>query len=207
MPTKTYYCNQIDMLEKVGDIVFFSYSGKISLTEELKEPTITKRLAKISAIHKQLLFVNFVAGIDDKEFLSVMVIDCGKILGVSDSLTDDNFFKSSQQRIYATSLGKVGVVVGCDLLVGGSVGNLAENGADFIVHMSKSSLDKKYLRALKAHSVFYPLPIFSAFSDAFCVSCNGFLPRFAGDSLSVELFTTQRIGNMSLKFLAPSFEY
>lgn len=207
MLSKCFFCNQIEQSEKDGDIAFFVFDRKISLSEELKNPLITKRLAQISAKRRLLLFVNFVAEVEEKQFLSVMVIDCGKILGVSDCLTDANFCRSDRQRIYVTGAGKAGVIVGSDLFCAGSVSSLFENGADFIVHMSNFPFDKKILRVLRAHAVFCPLTIFSASNDAFCVSSDGFLPKSCGVSVSAEICRAAEAGSAPTKFAPPSFEY
>lgn len=207
MLRKCFFCNRIEQLEKDGDIAFFVFNGKISLSEELKNPSMTKRLAQISAKRGLLLFVNFVAMVDEKQFLSVMVIDCGKILGVSDCLTDANFCCSDRQRIYVTRAGKAGVIVGSDLFFAGSMSSLFENGADFIVHMSHAPLEKKLFRTLRAHLVFCPLTVFSASNDAFCVSSDGFLPKSCEISISAEISVAGGAGSASTKFASPSFEY
>ncbi len=204
---KCYFCNRMENLEKDGDIAFFVFNGKISLSEELKNPIITKKLAQLSARRNLLLFVNFVAEVEEKQYLSVMVIDCGKILGVSDCLTDTNFSRSSRQRIYSTTVGKAGVIVASDAHFGGSVSSLFENGADFIVHMSDAPLNKKLLRTLKAHAVFCPLTIFSASSDAFCISCDGFLPKPHDVCIPIDISTADEADSFSTIFAPPSFEY
>lgn len=208
MLCKTFFCNNIDQLEEADcDIAFFIFNGKISLSEELKKPSITKRLAQLSYARKLLLFMNFVAEIEDRQYHSVLVIDNGKILGVSDSVTDESYCLSDRQRIYVTHLGKAGVIVGKDVLAADSVRNLFISGADFAVHMSSAPVDNYSLRALKSHSFFYAFTIFSVFNDAFFVSSRGLFPNLPGSKVDAELTAPPREGARLTEFLQPSFEY
>lgn len=92
---------------------------EVDLPKELKgKSDIILRLAKFS-LQKQITVLSHVdASIGDKTYDSVIVIDKGKILGVSDCINPDDkaIVGGSALRCYMTSMGRICVFVGEDIL-------------------------------------------------------------------------------------------
>ncbi len=151
------------------DMAFFIYDKEISLSNELIEPLDTRHLARISQTKSIVLFIHFVALIKDKRFLSVMVIDKGKIIGVSDCLSRSDFCSSNIQRLYLTSQGKIGIVIDKDIFIAESVRSHYINDADYIVFMADQCYNADFARILYAHRVLSQVPIIGVFND--CIYC------------------------------------
>lgn len=92
---------------------------KVDLPSELKgKSDIILRLARFS-LQKQITVLSHIdASIGDKTYDSVIVIDKGKILGVSDCITpkDKRLRGGNAFRCYMTSMGRICVFVGEDIL-------------------------------------------------------------------------------------------
>ena len=150
------------------DFAFFIFNGEISLTEELNQPIIFKQLCKLSKESSIILFFHFVALIENKKYLSVMVIDNGRIIGVSDSITAKEFCSAKRQRIYMTSKIKAGIVVDEDIFHTDSVSSLYQNKADIIIFMTAKAVSERYLKAFYCHKFFNDIDIVAAFGNRLC---------------------------------------
>ncbi len=131
--------------EKIGnpDIIVFGFNGLglVSYKKELSgETEYFSDLAKLS---KQLSSV-VICGCDTDTYgvfrHSCVISDSGKILGVSDmlySVENSEYAPGGNLRVYQTSKGRIGLVVGEDLFFSDVVSTLSVCDAEFIVCIFK----------------------------------------------------------------------
>ena len=133
---------KLDELNKQELILFgFNGLGLVSYKKELGgETEYFQDLAKLS---KQISAV-VVCGCDTDTYgvfrHSAVIADKGKILGVSDmahSFDDSEFVSGGGFRVYDTSAGKIGVIVGEDLLFTETARIMSLCDADLIVCVMK----------------------------------------------------------------------
>ena len=134
-----------EKLQEVSDsdlLVFgFNGLGLVSYKKELSgETEYFHDLAKLS---KQLSAV-VISGCDTDTYgvfrHSAVIADNGKLLGVTDmvhSVDDSEFVAGGNYRVYDTSIGKIGIIVGEDLYFTESATVLALCDADLIVCLAK----------------------------------------------------------------------
>lgn len=189
---------------KDEDFVLIYYEKELSLLDELEKPEITKQFAQYSLDNDLVLLVNFVARINAKKYLSVMVIDKGKIIGVSDCLSMKEFHSSESQRIYTTTQGKIGIVVGDDIFILESIRSLLINDADWIVFVTPKNCSNKYLEVLSAHRIFNEIDILAYFKDDKYLYKKNF--EHSG-KIEFNFEKTNFNKNFIKKFIYPSFEY
>jgi predicted amidohydrolase len=123
-------------------IVFgFNGLGLVSYKKELAGDTeYFSDLAKFSRLTSSVV----ICGCDTDTYgvfrHSAVIADKGKILGVSDmahSFDDSEFVPGGAFRVYETSAGKIGVIVGEDLLITDTAKVMALCDADLIVCVMK----------------------------------------------------------------------
>ena len=134
---------KMDEIDKSDLLVFgFNGLGLVSYKKELSgETEYFHDAAKLS---KQLSSV-VICGCDTDNYgvfrHSALVADKGKILGISDmahSVEGSEFTAGGNFRVYDTSAGKIGVVVGLDLYFPETIRVLALCDADIIVCVFKN---------------------------------------------------------------------
>ncbi|MBR1983459.1 MAG: hypothetical protein IKA12_02100 [Clostridia bacterium] len=138
--------------EKLADLngqelIMFGFNGLglISYKKELAGDT--EYFSDIAKFSKQTSSV-VICGCDTDTYgvfrHSAIIADKGKILGVSDmahSFDDSEFVPGGAFRVYETSVGKIGVIVGEDLMVTDTAKTMALCDADFIVCVMKKIED------------------------------------------------------------------
>ena len=97
----------------------------------MEKPKLTKTLTKLSLDAELILFIYFKAKVKQKTYLSVMVMEKGRILGISDCLSRQDYDSSDNQRIYMLSKGKAGVIVDNDIFYPESARSLFLHNAGF----------------------------------------------------------------------------
>ncbi len=134
-----------EKLAEIGrqKLVLFGYNGLglVSYKKELEGET--EYFHDIARLSNQLSSV-VICGADTDTYgvfrHSVVIADKGKILGVSDmahSIDDSEFVAGGNFRVYDTSLGKIGIIVGEDLFFPESTRVLTLCDADIIVCVLK----------------------------------------------------------------------
>lgn len=103
-----------------GDILVLSpcVAGRVNLPDELKGTSdVLLRLARFSKNKQVIIVAGMTAETANKKYESAVVIDRGKILGVSDCINpkEDGISSGSALRRYATSMGKLCVFAGGDI--------------------------------------------------------------------------------------------
>lgn len=139
------------------DLVVFGFNGLglVSYKKELSGET--EYFQDVAKLSKQLDSV-VISGCDTDTYgvfrHSAVVAEKGKILGVTDmthSVDESEFVAGGSYRVYHTSIGKIGVLVGEDLFFPESSAILSLCDADFIVCIFKkqeNAIPQVVLRAL-----------------------------------------------------------
>lgn len=123
-------------------IVFgFNGLGLVSYKKELAGDT--EYFSDLAKFSKQTSSV-IICGCDTDTYgvfrHSAVIADKGKILGVSDmahSFDDSEFVSGGAFRVYETSVGRIGVIVGEDLFISDTAKIMSLCDADFIVCLMK----------------------------------------------------------------------
>lgn len=148
-----------DSLEKLGnpDITIFGFNGLglVSYKKELSGET--EFFGDVANLSKQLSSV-VISGCDTDTYgifrHSAVIADSGKILGVSDMLystENSEYAPGGNLRVYQTSKGRIGIVIGEDLFFSDIVNTLSVCDAEIIVCIFKeidNSMPKTVIKAL-----------------------------------------------------------
>lgn len=117
-----------------------------------------KRLALYSAQNKLIIIMLFRAKIYKKQYLSAIVIDNGKILGVSDMThrvsAEMLLDRGQAYRIYDTASGVIGVIVGDDIFFPEVARTEVLAGARLLISLSSFRMDNTVAIAVKSASLF-----------------------------------------------------
>ncbi len=125
------------------DLVIFGFNGMglVSYKKELSGET--EYFHDLARLSKQLSCV-VVSGCDTDTYgvfrHSGVIADKGKILGVSDmahSVDESEFVAGGNYRVYETSIGNIGLIIGEDLFFTESSKTLSLCNADFIICLFK----------------------------------------------------------------------
>ncbi len=149
------------------DVLCFSFRaiGKVSFERELKgETSLFEDVALLSKEQKNVVVCGCYTDARGIKHKSVVVADRGRILGVSDMLNrvdDESFRPGAGVRLYDTSVGRMGVIVGGDLLFPKICETLSLCGAEFIVCIYEHLRDNFEQTLMRAWSFSYGVPIFT----------------------------------------------
>ncbi|MBQ0099572.1 MAG: hypothetical protein KBS91_03390 [Firmicutes bacterium] len=148
-----------DNLESIGnpDITIFGFNGLglVSYKKELSGET--EDFEDLARLSKQLSSV-VISGCDTDTYgifrHSGVIADSGKILGVTDMLystENSEYAPGGNLRVYQTSKGRIGIVIGEDLFFSDVVNTLSICDAEIIVCLFKeidASITKTVIKAL-----------------------------------------------------------
>lgn len=120
-------------------------------------------LCVLSKKTNSIIILGSVIDIFDSIHKSVLVIDNGKLLGISDmteSESDSIYTLGSEYRVYQTSLGKVGVIVSHDMFNAEVFSCLTRCGSDFLVCVYDGEFFKIQSTIMSAMSYLFGIKIF-----------------------------------------------
>ncbi len=140
----------------------FEGMGEVSYEKELKgESNFFEEGALLSKRETNLLVSGCVTNSRGRLRKSALVVENGKILGVSDSLyaVDGAYQSGAELKIYQTKLGKMGVLVGEDLYFPEAARALSLCGCDFIVCPFEKVEGELPSVLLRANAFFFGAPI------------------------------------------------
>lgn len=141
-----------------NDVVVFGFNGLglISYKKELNGQT--EYFQDVAKLSKQLNSV-VICGCDTDTYglyrHSAVISDCGKILGVSDTLhtvDESEYVAGGALRVYQTSAGKIGVLVCDDIFFSESVSVLSMCDADIIICLYKQLENEIPLLMMRTHA-------------------------------------------------------
>jgi len=149
----------------------------VNLVTELEGKTVTlKKLALWSKREDLIIIAGIDARINDDTYCSAVVIDKGAILGISDMthVIDDEYTPGNSLRLYDTSEGLIGLIVGDDIFYPECIRALCISGAKMLVYMSNKKSTKKAMISSSAASMLNGVYCIAQTLDKVTVfDCNG----------------------------------
>lgn len=158
------------------DLLVFGFNG-LGLVSYKKELTgDTEYFGEVARLSKNL-DCTVVCGCDTDTYgvfrHSTVVADKGKILGVSDatrSIGESEFSAGGNLRVYQTSAGRIGVVVGEDLYFPEVISSLSNCDAELIVCIFKTLSDIMPQILIRAYAFSNGVDISLCAKNYFCIS-------------------------------------
>lgn len=146
-----------------ADVVLCGFNGKkeISYEKELKgESTFFEEIARLSKENGNIVCHGCVTNTRGHKRKSAVLVENGRILGVSDMLhvVDGEVGSGSALRVYDTGVGRIGLVVAEDIRFPEVIKTLAICGSDFIL-CPFGAVDELQSVLLRANAYFYGVPI------------------------------------------------
>ena len=189
------------------DVVVFGFNGLglVSYKKELNgETEYFQDLAKLS---KQLSSV-VISGCDTDTYgvfrHSVVIAEKGKILGVTDMthvVDESEFVASGSYRVFDTSVGKIGIIVGEDLFFPESASILSMCDADIIICVFKKQTNTMPQIMLRAYSYANGLPMALCSKEyvSVCDLKGNIISSGSADIIKVDLSLERDYHNISIK--------
>ena len=177
------YCNLKNQCKEVNlqnyqssNLLIFGFNGIANVNYKSELSGKTNVLHDFATISRQSQKVLISGAITDNYGIikkSCAVADKGKLLGISDmclSLNNNNYCLGGGYKVYHTSAGKIGVIVGSDLLDGDGIKAMSLCEADLIVNVSDLYSKEQDHFLLRAYSFLYGVPIISVTAN--CVMAS-----------------------------------
>ena len=169
------YHESVENLKDFG-VVIFGFNGvkKINYKNELNGSESV--LPKIASVSKKLSSVIVVGSVTDNYGIirkSAVIADKGKLLGISDmnnKISSADYSGGGGHRVYQTSRGKIGILIGDDLLDIDAVKAMSICDADFIIAIVSEVEKKEYNFLVRAYAYLFGLPIVVVTQDGFLAS-------------------------------------
>jgi hypothetical protein len=161
---------------KSANLAIFGFNGlqSVNYKSELSGKTsVLHNFASLSRTGQSVVISGTITdnyGIIKK---SLAVADKGKLLGISDmnlNFNGSNLSLGGGYKVYFTSIGKIGVIVGSDLLDSDGVKAMALCEADIIICVSDTFSKAEEHFLLRAYSYLYGVPIILVTSN--CVMAS-----------------------------------
>ena len=166
------YCNKSDSVFDVktseyltDKIAVFGFNGidKISYKKELNcSENKLSNFAKLSKESGKVLISGTIT--DNYGILrrSAVIAEKGKLLGITDmrlSVNDNGYMGGGAQRVYQTQVGRIGLLVGDDILDIDGIKAMSLCDADFIVAIISGEEKPQYNFLIRSYSYLFGLPI------------------------------------------------
>lgn len=166
------YCNKTDTVFSVKKenylnekIAIFGFNGidKISYKNELncKENKLSN-FAKLSKDSEKVLISGTITDNYGVLRRSAVIADKGKLLGISDmrlSVNDNGYTGGGVQRVYQTQAGRIGLLIGDDILDVDGIKAMSLCDADFIVAIASGEEKPQYNFLIRSYSYLFGVPI------------------------------------------------
>ncbi len=153
------------------DCILGTLARPVDLQKENTCPAFFRKITRFSSLTMSLIIACFVAIIEDKRYLSALVVDKGCIKGISDMITAQPFFteyalaSARAQRIYITSQGRVGIILDGDIKSPDCVTNLLRRGASTLFFLTLANYQPLIKRYLDAQTLLNNITIAGTFAD------------------------------------------
>ena len=166
------YCNKNDKVFSVKSseyqtekLAVFGFNGidKISYKRELNYSE--SKLSSFARLSKESGKVLISGAITDNYGVlrrSAVIADKGKLLGISDmrlAINDSGYFGGGAQRVYQTQIGRIGVLIGDDILDIDGIKAMSLCDADFIVAIMSGEEKPQYNFLIRSYSYLFGLPM------------------------------------------------
>jgi hypothetical protein len=201
-----FYCNKSEGVFTAdknqfaySDVVVFGFNGikRISYKQELTggEDLLVK-FSKLSKITNKIIISatntdNY--GIVRK---SLIIAEKGKILGISDmniKLQGEDCSVGGGYRVYQTSVGRIGVLIGNDILDYEGVKSMTVCDADIIILVVDENEKEEYNFILRAYSYLFGVPILALTANSVLASdINGEIVCGSRDNITEIILPTKK---------------
>lgn len=137
-------------------VLAYGVIDSVNLVEELEGNSIT--LKKLAILSKEL-GITVIAGIDatikEDTYCSAVVIDRGSILGISDMthILSGEYTAGNSLRLFDTSIGMIGLIIGDDIFYPECVRALCMSGASLLVYIANKKSTRKAMISSSAASM------------------------------------------------------
>lgn len=201
-----FYCNKSESvfsadktLFENSDIVVFGFNGikRISYKQELSG--VEDLLVKFSKLSKSTNKIIISATNTDNYGIirkSLIVAEKGKILGISDmniKLQGEDCSVGAGYRVYQTSVGRIGVLIGDDILDFDGVKAMTICDADIIILVTTESEKEEYNFILRAYSYLFGVPILALTATSVLASdINGEIVCGSRDNITKLILPTKK---------------
>lgn len=148
-----------------ADVMVFPFQaiGEVSYERELKgETSLFEDVAILSKIGKNVVVCGCYTNARGIRRKSVVVAECGRILGVSDMVNriDGSEYRSGAGiKIFDTKAGKLGIVVAEDLYFPQVLETLSVCGAEVALSVFETLNEGLELTLIRAGAFFYGIPV------------------------------------------------
>ena len=146
------------------DVVVFGLEGlnKIRYKNELNgSESVLQNFATLSKNSKKIIISGAVTDNYGVVRKSAVIAENGKLLGISDmnlNVNSSGYSQGSGYRVYQTSKGRVGIIVGDDIIDYDAVKSMSLCDADFII-VIEGEEKPQYELLIRAYSYLFGLPI------------------------------------------------
>ncbi len=201
-----FYCNKSESvfsadktLFENSDIVVFGFNGikRISYKQELSG--VEDLLVKFSKLSKSTNKIIISATNTDNYGIirkSLIIAEKGKILGISDmniKLQGEDCSVGAGYRVYQTSVGRIGVLIGDDILDFDGVKAMTICDADIIILVTTESEKEEYNFILRAYSYLFGVPILALTATSVLASdINGEIVCGSRDNITKLILPTKK---------------
>ena len=166
------YCNKNDKVFSVKSseyqtekLAVFGFNGidKISYKRELNYSE--SKLSSFARLSKESGKVLISGAITDNYGVlrrSAVIADKGKLLGISDmrlAINDSGYLGGGAQRVYQTQIGRIGLLIGDDILDIDGIKAMSLCDADFIVAIMSGEEKPQYNFLIRSYSYLFGLPM------------------------------------------------
>ena len=166
------YCNKKDKVSSVNineyqteKIAVFGFNGidKISYKNELN--CSENKLGEFARLSKESGKVLISGTITDNYGIlrrSAVIADSGKLLGISDmrlAVNDNCYTGGGAQRVYQTKVGRIGLLVGDDILDIDGIKAMSLCDADFIIAIINGEEKPQYNFLIRSYSYLFGVSI------------------------------------------------
>ena len=149
----------------VYDVVVFGFEGlnKIRYKNELNgSESVLQNFASLSKTSKKILISGAITDNYGVLRRSAVIADKGKLLGISDmrlSVNDNGYLGGGAQRVYQTQVGRIGLLVGDDILDIDGIKAMSLCDADFIVAITSGEEKPQYNFLIRSYSYLFGVAI------------------------------------------------
>ena len=137
-------------------VIAYGVIKSVNLVAELEGRTITlKKLAIWSKKKNLIIIAGIDATINDETYCSAVVIDNGAILGISDMthILSGDYRAGNSLRLYDTSKGLIGIIIGDDIFYPECIRALTMSGASMLVYLANKKSTRKAMISSSAASM------------------------------------------------------
>lgn len=149
--------------EKRVDVFLFGGMKEVDYEKELKgETNFFKRATLFSKTAQAVVVQGCITNTKGHRRKSALVAEAGTLLGVSDMLhavDDEKVSVGALLRVYETSVGRIGVVVGDDLKFPEIIKTLSDCGADVVVCVYPQMHTSLPTLLVRASAFFFGIPV------------------------------------------------